>query len=52
VCRRPAAAILLDGIEPGDALDRFLGDDRAFGLKDIDELAPDVRHARHLTDAA
>ncbi len=47
-----AAPLLLDGVEPGDALDGLLGDDRAFGLEDVDELAPDVGQAGDLADAA
>ena len=46
------AGLLFDGINPGDALDRFLGNDRALGMKDIDELAPDMCQARHLKNAA
>ena len=49
---RLAAPLLLDGVEPGDALDGLLGDERAFGLEDVDELAPDVGHAGDLADAA
>jgi hypothetical protein len=47
-----AAPLLLDGVETGDALDRLLGDERAFGLEDVDELAPDVGHAGNFTDTA
>jgi hypothetical protein len=49
---RLAASLLLDGVEAGDAPDRFLRDDRALGLEDVDELAPDVRQAGDLGDAA
>jgi len=42
--RRSTAPLLLDGIEPGNALDGLLGDDRAFGLEDVDELAANVHH--------
>jgi hypothetical protein len=49
---RSTTPLLLDGIEPGDALDGLLGNDRAFGLEDVDELAPDVGHAGNLADAA
>ena len=44
--------LLLDGIEPGDALDGLLGKDRAFGLEDVDELAPHVGHAGDLLHVA
>ena len=45
-----AAGILLDDVEPGDALDGFLGDDRALRLEDIGELAPDMGHAGDFID--
>jgi hypothetical protein len=47
-----AAALLLDGVEPGDALDGLLGDDRALGLEDVDELAANMSQAGDLADAA
>ena len=43
-----AAVVLLDGVEPGDALDGVLGNDRAISLEDVAELAPDVGHAGNL----
>ena len=36
---------------PGDALDGLFRDDRAFGVEDVDELAPNVGHAGDLADA-
>lgn len=39
---RRAAGLLLEGIEPGDALDRLLGDRRGLSSMDVDELAADV----------
>ena len=42
---RSAAAVLLAGVETGDAPDRLIGDDRAFDLEDVAELAPDVDQA-------
>jgi hypothetical protein len=50
--RRSTAPLLLDGIEPGNALNGLLGDDRALGLENIDELAANVGQAGHLADAA
>jgi hypothetical protein len=35
-------------VEPGDTLE----EERAFGLEDVNELAPDVGHAGNLADAA
>ena len=49
---RATAPVLLDGVEPGDALEGFFGDDRALGMEDVDELAPDVRQAGDLADIA
>jgi hypothetical protein len=39
---RGATGLLLDGIEPGDTLDRLLGDRRGLGAMDVDELAADL----------
>ena len=50
--RRRAPDLVLDCIESGDPLDRHLGDGRALGLVHVDELAPDMRHAGDLGDAA
>ena len=50
--RRAASTSLLDGVQAGDPLDRLLGNDRALGLEDIDELAADMGHTGNLTDAA
>lgn len=47
-----AASLLLDGVESGDTLEGLLGNERAFGLEDVDELAPDVGQAGDLADAA
>jgi hypothetical protein len=43
-----ATRLFLDGVEAGDASDRFLGDRRGLALDDVDELAPDVGEAGDL----
>ena len=43
---------LLDGAEPGDTREGLLGNERAFGLEDVNELAPDVGQAGGLAEAA
>jgi hypothetical protein len=52
IVRRMTTPVLLDGVEPGDALDGLLGDDRALRLEDVDELAPNVGQAGDLAHAA
>ena len=47
-----APVALLDGVEPGDTLEGLLGNERAFGLEDVNELAPDVGQAGGLAEAA
>ena len=49
---RLASHLFLDAIKRGDPFDCFFGDHRALRLEHIDELAPDVRHARDLADTA
>ena len=46
--RGAASCVLLDGIQCRDAFYGFSCNGRALGDLHIDELAPDVRHARHL----
>lgn len=47
---REASGLLLDGIELRDPGDGLFGDRGTLRAVDIDELAPDVRHAGDLAD--
>ena len=49
---RRSARLLLDRIELRDALDGLVGDGRALCAVDVDELAPDMRHACDFMDIA
>ena len=40
--RRQSSCLLLNGVETGDALDRFFGNGRPLRLEHIDKLAADV----------
>lgn len=50
--RRQTSRLLLDGIEPGDPVDGFLGDRGCLGAMNVDELAPDMGHAGDFADSA